>query len=405
MKGLFQRVEPTRYCRGADAKALRRSGKRFPLSDREKEFQIIPVHVALHLRKAHCRKQGSTKGAESRIYEKTTGNRDMPQSIAAIRYAEFGGPEVLSFESDSLADPGNGEIQIRHSAIGFNYIDIYHRKGVFGPKLSLPATPGIEGVGEVTAIGAGVAGFAVGDRVAYVGGPPGAYATHRNLPAARTLHLLDGLDDTLVAASLMKGLTAEYLTHRCVSLRPGDTVLLHAAAGGVGSFASQWLKALGVTVIGTVSTEEKAQYARARGCDHVVLYTRDDFRDEVRRLTDGKGVRVVYDSVGAETFERSLDCLQPRGTLVSFGESSGPVDPVNVSTLGAKGSLFLTRPSIAHYTADRREFETAADRLFAAIRDGLLTVDQPRCYPLSDAAEAHADVEARRTMGAVVLLP
>lgn len=329
----------------------------------------------------------------------------MSQTITAIRFSEFGGPEVLSAVEVPLAAPGKGEIQIRQAAIGFNYIDIYHRRGVFGPKLSLPAIPGVEGVGEVIALGAEVAGFAVGDRVAYVGGPPGGYATHRNLPAARALHLPDDLDSGLVAASLFKGLTAEYLTHRCVSLESGDTVLLHAAAGGVGTLVSQWLKSLGVTVIGTVGSEEKARHARARGCEHVVIYTRDDFRDEVRRLTDGKGARVVYDSVGADTFERSLDCLQPRGTLVSFGESSGPVDPLRVGTLGAKGSLFLTRPSIAHYTADRGEFTAAADRLFSAIRDGVLIVEEPRSYPLADAAQAHADVEARKTMGAVVLLP
>lgn len=337
----------------------------------------------------------------------------MSQTATAIRFSDFGGPEVLLPTEIPLAAPGTGEIQIRQTAIGFNYIDIYHRKGVFGPKLPLPATPGVEGVGEVVAIGPEVAGFAIGDRVAYVGGPPGGYATHRNLPAARALHLPDdlgdglgdGLGDALVAAGLFKGLTAEYLTHRCVSLKPGDTVLLHAAAGGVGSLASQWLNALGVTVIGTVSSTEKAQRAKAQGCAHAIIYTRDDFRDEVMRLTGGKGVRVVYDSVGADTFTRSLDCLQPRGTMISFGESSGPVDPIAVGMLGAKGSLFLTRPSIAHYTADRGEYEAAAQRLFTAIRDGVLTIEPPRSYPLADAATAHADVEARKTMGAVVLLP
>lgn len=333
----------------------------------------------------------------------------MSQTATAIRFSEFGGSEVLLPAEIPLAAPGKGEIQIRQTAIGFNYIDIYHRKGVFGPKLPLPATPGVEGVGEVIAIGPEVAGFAIGDRVAYVGGPPGGYASHRNLPAARALHLPgdlgDGLGDALVAAGLFKGLTAEYLTHRCVSLKPGDTVLLHAAAGGVGSLASQWLNALGVTVIGTVSSEEKARRAQAQGCAHAIIYTRDDFRDEVMRLTGGKGVRVVYNSVGADTFARSLDCLQPRGTMISFGESSGPVDPIAVGMLGAKGSLFLTRPSIAHYTADRGEYEAAAQRLFAAIRDGVLTIEPPRSYPLADAAQAHADVEARKTMGAVVLRP
>jgi NADPH2:quinone reductase len=209
----------------------------------------------------------------------------------------------------------------------------------------------------------------------------------------------------MLAASLFKGLTAEYLTHRCVSLRPGDRVLLHAAAGGVGSFASQWLKALGVFVIGTVSTEEKARIARAHGCDHVILYSRDDFREEVMRITEGKGVRVVYDSVGVDTFAGSLDCLQPRGTLVSFGESSGPVEPLAISTLGAKGSLYVTRPSIAHYTADRTEYEKAADRLLTAMKDNKVVATRPTTYPLVYAAKAHAAIEARTTTGSVVLLP
>lgn len=329
----------------------------------------------------------------------------MIQSVEAIQFSEYGGPEVLSFQKFDLATPGKGEIQIRHAAIGLNFIDIYHRKGMFGPKLPLPAIPGVEGVGEVVAVGADVSGFTVGDRVAYVGGPPGGYATHRNLPAARALHVPAGVASETVAASIFKGLTAEYLTHRCVSLGPDDTVLLHAAAGGVGSFTSQWLKVLGVTVIGTVSTEEKVRSARAHGCDHVILYGRYDFREEVMRITDGKGVRAVYDSVGADTFTRSLDCLQPRGTLVSFGESSGPVEPLAIGTLGAKGSLYLTRPSIAHYTADRTEYDAAAKRLFSAMRDNVVKAAEPLTYPLAEAAQAQADVESRKTTGSVVLLP
>ncbi len=329
----------------------------------------------------------------------------MTLSTNAIQFSEYGGSDVLSFRQIDLVPPGKGEIQIRHHAIGVNYIDIYHRKGVFAPKLPLPGSLGVEGVGEIIAVGADVAGFAVGDRVAYVGGPPGGYATHRNLPAARALHLPAGLDSEGVAATIFKGLTAEYLTHRCVTLRPGDTVLLHAAAGGVGSLASQWLKALGVTVIGTVSTEEKAESARAQGCDHVILYSREDFGERVAQITGGRGVKVVYDSVGADTFTRSLDCLQPRGTLVSFGESSGPVAPLQISALGAKGSLFVTRPSIAHYTADRAEYDAAAKRLFAAMATGTIKTERPRVYPLDQAAQAHADLEGRKTKGAVVLLP
>lgn len=329
----------------------------------------------------------------------------MPHIISSIRFSDYGGSDVLSLSNIELPAPGPGEIQIRHAAIGVNYIDIYHRKGVFGPKLPLPSGLGVEGVGEIVAVGPDVSAFKVGDRVAYVGGPPGGYATHRNLPAARAIHVPAGLDSATVAASVFKGLTAEYLTHRCVSLQPGDTVLFHAAAGGVGSFAGQWLKALGVTVIGTVSTEAKAQIARAQGCDHVIIYSHDDFRDEVMRITGGKGVRVVYDSVGAHTFMRSLDCLQPRGTMVSFGESSGPVEPLAVGTLGAKGSLFLTRPSIAHYTADRVEYEGAAERLFSAMRDSTVVAGKPSVYPLAEAAQAHADLESRKTTGAAVLLP
>lgn len=329
----------------------------------------------------------------------------MSHIIDAIRLSKYGESEVLSLQQIELLPPGSGEIQIRHFAIGVNYLDIYHRKGVFAAKLPLPTGLGVEGVGEVTALGPDVSGFAIGDRVAYVGGPPGGYAICRNVPAARALHVPAGLDSETVAATVFKGLTAEYLTHRCVTLKAGDTVLLHAAAGGVGSLASQWLKALGVTVIGTVSTEAKAETARAYGCDHVILYAREDFRERVSQITGGKGVKVVFDSVGADTFMGSLDCLQPRGILVSFGESSGPVEPLPISMLGAKGSLYATRPSIAHYTADRTEYEAAAQRLFSAIETGVIKTAKPRVYALKDAPQAHADMEARRTSGSVVLLP
>ena len=329
----------------------------------------------------------------------------MTRSTDAFRFSEYGGPDVLSLRQVDLPPPASGEIQVRHLAIGVNFIDIYHRKGVFGPKLPLPAGLGVEGVGEVIALGPDVSGFAVGDRVAYVGGPPGGYATCRNLPAARALHVPAGLDNETVAAAVFKGLTAEYLTCRCVSLRPGDTVLFHAAAGGVGSLACQWLKSRGIAVIGTVGSEDKAETARAQGCDHVIVYTREDFGARVAQITGGKGVDAVFDSVGADTFLRSLDCLRPRGTLVSFGESSGPVQRLPVGLLGAKGSLYLTRPSIAHYTADRGEYEAAAERLFAAVGSGAVAVGQPRTYPLRQAAQAHADIEARRTTGSVVLLP
>ncbi|NKB84507.1 quinone oxidoreductase family protein [Brucella grignonensis] len=329
----------------------------------------------------------------------------MPQLVDTIRFSEYGGPEVLSFQKMELPSPGSGELRIKHLAIGVNYIDIYHRKGVFAAKLPLPNGLGVEGVGEVVECGADVAGFVVGDRVAYVGGAPGGYSVFRNITAARCLRVPDGLDSETVAATVFKGLTAEYLTHRCVSLKQGDTVLFHAAAGGVGSLATQWLKSLGVGVIGTVSTEAKAEIAHAQGCHDVIIYSREDFRQKVSDITSGKGVRVVFDSVGSDTFAKSLDCLQPCGTLVSFGESSGPVDPLQVGTLGAKGSLFVTRPSIAHYTADRTEYELAAQRLFSALETGVLKVAKPTIYSLTDVRQAHADMEARKTSGSVILQP
>jgi NADPH2:quinone reductase len=329
----------------------------------------------------------------------------MANNTRAFRLSNFGKTDVLKFQEIDLPAPAAGEIQLRHLAIGVNFIDAYHRRGVFAAPLPLPSGLGVEGVGEITALGVGVTAFKVGDRVAYVGGPPGAYATHRNLPAARALAVPASLDSETVAALVFKGLTAEYLIHRCVAVQAGDTVLFHAAAGGVGSIACQWLKQLGATVIGTVGTEEKAESARANGCAHAIVYTKEDFQARVQEITGGKGVRVAYDSVGAETFTKSLDCLQPRGTLVSFGEASGPVPPLPMGTLGAKGSLFVTRPSIAHYTADRSEYEAAAGRLFEAVLNGAVRPPMVTTYPLRDAARAHDDLEARRTSGSVVLLP
>ncbi|KAA3451462.1 quinone oxidoreductase [Mesorhizobium sp. SARCC-RB16n] len=329
----------------------------------------------------------------------------MTLETEAFRFSQFGAPDVLSRQRHALTDPLDGEIQIRHLAIGVNYIDIYHRRGVYAAPLTLPSGLGIEGVGVITALGEGVAGLAVGQRVAYVGGPPGAYATFRNLPAARALAVPDGLDSTVVAALVLKGLTVEYLIHRCVSVAKGDIVLFHAAAGGVGSIACQWLKHIGATVIGTVGSEDKAEIARANGCDYAIVYAKEDFKARVAQITGGKGVRVVYDSVGADTFAKSLDCLRPRGTLVSFGEASGPVDPLSVASLGGKGSLFVTRPSIAHYTADRSEYEAAARNLFSAIEAGIVKAPNASKYKLSDAVKAHEDMEARRTHGSVILIP
>ena len=327
------------------------------------------------------------------------------KTVRAIRFSKNGGPEVLEDVSIGLPEPATGEIQIRHEAIGLNFIDIYHRKGVFAAKLPLPSGLGVEGVGEVIAVGPEVVGFTCGDRIAYVGGPPGAYATHRNLPASRAVHIPEDMDAVIVAATIFKGLTAEYLVHRCVAVEPGDFVLVHAAAGGVGSLACQWLRKIGATVIGTVGNSGKVNLAHENGCDEVLVNDGTDFANRVRELTGGRGVRVVYDSVGADTFAGSLDSLQRRGILVSFGESSGPVPALGLGTLAAKGSLFVTRPSIAHYTADPGEYRTAASRLFAALQDGSIRPQSISRYALADAPKAQADMEARRTVGSVVLLP
>ncbi len=319
-------------------------------------------------------------------------------------FSKFGSPDVLEQHVIEISPPSNGEIQIQHLAIGVNYIDIYHRKGIFSAPLDLPSGLGVEGVGIITAIGEGVTGFALGERIAYIGGPANAYSTYRNLPATRALHVPEDLDSAAVAATIFKGLTAEYLIHRCVELVENDIVLLHAAAGGVGSIAAQWLKNIGVTVIGTVSTPEKAEVARDNGCDHVIIYTQENFSDEVAKITAGKGVRVVYDAVGLATFDQSLDCLRPRGTLVSFGESSGKIPPFDISSLGSRGSLYLTRPSIAYYTAEREEYEAAAERLFTAMQRGYIKASLT-IYPLSQVKTAHEALEARRTIGSVVLIP
>ncbi|VDS10659.1 Quinone oxidoreductase 1 [Paracoccus haematequi] len=329
----------------------------------------------------------------------------MAQTTTAFRFGTYGDPSVLKLTDVDLPEPAPGEIQIEHEAIGVNYIDIYHRKGVFGAPLPLPSGLGMEGVGIVTALGAGVNTFAVGDRVAYVGGPPNAYSHARNLPAGRALAVPDALSSRMVAALIFKGLTVEYLIHRCRNVVPGDTVLWHSAAGGVGSIAGQWLSSKGITVIGTVGSAEKVEIARANGCNHVINYRDEDFEARVKEITNDRGVDAVYDAVGADTFAKSLNCLRPRGTMVSFGEASGPVDPIPVASLGAKGSLFLTRPSIAHYTADRGEYETAAKNLFTAIQDGIVRAPDITTYALSEAAQAQADMEARRTTGSVILLP
>lgn len=329
----------------------------------------------------------------------------MTRTTVALRFNAYGDASVLKMTDVDLPDPIEGEIQIAHDAIGVNYIDIYHRKGVFAAPLPLPSGLGMEGVGVVVAVGAGVNDFAVGDRVAYVGGPPNAYSQARNLPVTRALKVPGEMRSEMVAALIFKGLTVEYLIHRCCNVHPRDVVLWHAAAGGVGSIACQWLSSKGVTVIGTAGSAEKVAIAIANGCSHVIDYHDEDFEARVKDITKGAGVDLVYDGVGATTFAKSLNCLRPRGTMVSFGEASGPVDPVPVSSLGAKGSLNLTRPSIAHYTADRGEYEKAAENLFTAIRAAIIRVPNITSYALSQAPQAHDDMEARRTTGSVILLP
>lgn len=322
----------------------------------------------------------------------------------AIRLHATGGPEVLRWEAVSVAAPGPGEVHLRHRAIGLNFIDVYHRTGLY-PLPALPAIIGMEGVGEVLAVGAGVSEFSPGDRVAYAGVPPGAYATERLIPAHRLVKLPPQISDRQAAAMMLQGMTVQYLLRRTYRVAPGDTILLHAAAGGVGLIACQWAKALGATVIGTVGSREKAALARAHGCDQTILYHEEDLVARVRELTGGEGVAVVYDSVGGETFLKSLDCLRPMGMLVYFGQSSGPAPDINPALLGKKGSLFLTRPSLMAYTAKREDLLASAADLFAAVTSGVVRIEINQEYPLREAAQAHRDLEARRTTGSTILLP
>ena len=320
----------------------------------------------------------------------------------AIRIHEHGGPEVLRYEEVSVGAPEAGQALVRHTAIGLNYIDTYHRIGLY--PISLPAILGSEAAGVVVSVGPGVTEVAAGDRVAYAGGSPGSYATERLFPADRLVPLPADISDEAAAAMMLKGMTAQYLLRRTHRVAPGETILFHAAAGGVGLIAVQWAKRLGATVIGTVSTDEKAALARKAGCDHVVVTTREEFVQRVREITGGRGVPVVYDSVGKDTFAGSLDCLAPLGMMVSYGNASGPVAPISPGILGPKGSLFLTRPSLPHYTASRADLLATAADLFEQVRTGL-AVDVNQRYALRDAAQAHRDLEARRTTGSTLLVP
>jgi NADPH2:quinone reductase len=322
----------------------------------------------------------------------------------AIRIHQYGGPEALRWEDVDVGDPGPGQIRIRHGAVGLNYIDVYHRTGLY-PLPSLPWILGMEGAGRVEAVGAGVTGFKVGDRVAYASPPVGAYAEVRLMAADRVVILPEAIDDRTAAAMMLQGMTAQYLLRRTYPVQPGDVILLHAAAGGVGLIASQWARQLGATVIGTVGSDDKAELARAHGCHHVIVYTRENFVERVRELTEGRGVAVVYDSVGQATFMGSLDCLRPLGMMVSFGNASGPVPPFDPGLLAAKGSLFLTRPTLMTYTAQRADLVTSAAELFEVVARGAVKVEIHQTYPLAEAAQAHRDLEARRTTGSTVLLP
>ncbi|BDG05350.1 quinone oxidoreductase family protein [Anaeromyxobacter oryzae] len=320
----------------------------------------------------------------------------------AIRIHTVGGPEVLRLEDLPVADPGPGEARVRHAAVGVNFVDIYHRTGLY--PLPLPSGLGVEGAGRVEAVGPGVGGVKPGDRVAYMAGP-GSYAEVRNVPADRLVKLPDDIPDRTAAGMLLRGLTVQALVRRTYAVKRGDVVLWHAAAGGVGLIAVQWLKALGATVIGTVGSDEKAARARAAGCDHVIVYSREDVVKRVKELTNGEGVPVVYDAVGKATFDASLDALRPLGMLVSFGNASGPVPPIEPALLGRKGSLFLTRPSVYHYVARREDLERGAAELFDLVRAGKVRIEIGGTWPLAEAAKAQEALEARATTGSVILLP
>jgi NADPH2:quinone reductase len=319
----------------------------------------------------------------------------------AIRIHEYGGPEVLKWEEVELAEPGEGEAQIRHTAIGLNLIDTYHRTGLY--PMDLPVGLGSEAAGIVEAVGDGVTDVAVGDRIVYTGMPIGSYAEHRNFDASRLVRIPDGISDQVAAAVLLKGLTAWYLLRRSYRVQQGDPILLYAAAGGVGSLASQWANQLGATVIGVVSTDKKAELAKSQGCAHIVM-AGDDIATRVKELTNGRGVAAVYDSVGKDTFMASLDSLRPHGTMVSFGNASGPVGPFSPLELAKRGSLYVTRPTLFAFIETRQELLNACDELFAALEGGV-EVRIGQTYALRNAAQAHLDIEARLTTGSTVLLP
>ena len=320
-----------------------------------------------------------------------------------IRFHEPGGPEVLKWEEVSVADPGPGDLRIRHTAVGLNYIDTYHRSGLY--PLPMPSGIGLEAAGVVEAVGSDVTDFKVGDRVAYGTGPIGAYSEERIIPAGKVVKLPDSIDDRTAAAMMLQGMTVEYLTHRTYKVQPGDTVLFHAAAGGVGLIACQWLNHMGVTVIGTVGSEEKAALAKAHGCHHTILYRQENIVERVKELTDGKGVPVVYDSVGKDTYMASLDSLRPLGMLVSFGQASGPIPPMDLGILAPKGSLYVTRPTLMTYCAETNDMRQSAQKVMDVIASGDVKIEVNQDFPLKDAVEAHRSLEGRKTTGSTVMIP
>ncbi|WP_165235503.1 quinone oxidoreductase family protein [Aquisphaera insulae] len=321
----------------------------------------------------------------------------------AIRLTQTGGPEVLKWEDVEVGEPGEGQARIRHTAVGVNYIDTYQRSGLY--PIPVPGGLGSEAAGVVEAVGPGVTVVKPGQRVVYAGGPPGSYSQARLIPASLLVPIPEGVTDPIAAAVMLKGMTSQYLIRRTYPVKAGETVLFHAAAGGVGLIACQWLKALGATVIGTVGSDEKAEVARAHGCEHVIVSTREDIARRVREITGGAGVPVVYDSVGKDTFLASLDCLKPLGLMVSFGNSSGKVTPFDIGILSQKGSLYLTRPTLATYTASRTDLEATARDVFDAIREGKVKVEIRHTYPLAEAARVHRDLEGRKTVGSIVMVP
>lgn len=322
--------------------------------------------------------------------------------VHAIRIHQHGGPEVMKWEEVDVGEPGQGQVRLKHRAIGLNYIDTYHRSGLY--KISLPTVIGMEGAGEVTAVGPGVTDLKVGDRVAYAS-PMGGYAEERLIPADRVVKIPDDIDDKTAAAMMLQGMTVRYLLKETYKVGPETTMLLHAAAGGVGLIACQWAKHLGATIIGTAGSPEKMKLAQDHGCTHTVNYRTEDFVARTKEITNGRGVDVVYDSVGKDAYPANLDCLKPRGLWVNFGNSSGSVPNFDILILSLKGSLYATRPTLGTYTASREDLVASANDLFDVVRRGIVKINVNQTYGLKDAAQAHRDLEARKTTGSTILIP